>query len=84
MGLLAARGGGDRQRGRRGRWNTRRPHVVLAFIAGFLGLGLGYMDLHSEPDHVFFDIVHAASGAIALTPIPLPIELSGNEHFVIE
>jgi hypothetical protein len=58
--------------------------VVLAFIAGFLGLGLGYMDLHSEPDHVFFDIVHAASGAITLTPIPLPIELSGNEHFVIE
>jgi signal peptidase I len=23
--------------------NTRRPHVVLAFIAGFLGLGLGYV-----------------------------------------
>jgi hypothetical protein len=42
------------------------------------------MDLHSEPDQVFFDIVHAASGAITLTPISLPIELSGNEHFVIE
>jgi signal peptidase I len=23
--------------------NTRKPHVVLAFIAGFLGLGLGYV-----------------------------------------
>jgi hypothetical protein len=23
--------------------STRKPHVVLAFIAGFLGLGLGYV-----------------------------------------
>ena len=48
------------------------------------GDAIADMDLHSEPDHVFFDIVHAASGAITLTPISLPIELSGNEHFVIE
>jgi signal peptidase I len=26
-----------------GAQNTRKPHVVLAFIAGFLGLGLGYV-----------------------------------------
>ena len=26
-----------------GSQNTRKPHVVLAFIAGFLGLGLGYV-----------------------------------------
>jgi len=44
------------------------------------GDAIGDMDLHSEPDHVLFDIVHAASGAITLTPISLPIELSGNEH----
>jgi ribosomal protein S27AE len=48
------------------------------------GDAIGDMNLHSEPDQVFFDIVHAASGAITLTPISLPIELSGNEHFVIE
>jgi ribosomal protein S27AE len=48
------------------------------------GDAIADMDLHSEPDHVFFDIVHAASGAITLTPISLPIELSGSEHFVIE
>ena len=48
------------------------------------GDAIADMDLHSEPDHVFFDIVHADSGAIALTPISLPIELSGSEHFVIE
>jgi hypothetical protein len=42
------------------------------------------MDLHSEPDHVFFDIVHAQDSAITLVPLAQTIRLSGNEHFSID
>jgi hypothetical protein len=42
------------------------------------------IDLHSEPDHVFFDIVHAVDGTITLIPLRRPVRLSGNEHFVID
>jgi hypothetical protein len=45
---------------------------------------IGDVDLHTEPDHAFFDIVHAMDGAVTLVPLPLPIRLSGNEHFVID
>jgi hypothetical protein len=45
---------------------------------------IGDMDLHSEPDHVFFDIVHAQDSAITLVPLPQTIRLSGNEHFLID
>ena len=45
---------------------------------------IGDNDLHSEPDQVFFDIVHAQDGAITLLPLAQTIRLSGNEHFVID
>jgi uncharacterized protein DUF5710 len=45
---------------------------------------IGDSDLHSEPDHAFFDIVHALDGTVTLLPLPRPIRLSGNEHFVID
>lgn len=45
---------------------------------------IGDIDLHSEPDHVFFDIAHAQDGAITLVPLRRTIRLSGNEHFLIE
>ena len=65
---------------------TMEGGEVGAFANHCSGCGdvIDDMDLHSEPDQVFFDIVHDASGAITLTPISLPIDLSGNEHFVIE
>lgn len=65
---------------------TMEGDVIGAFAnhCSRCGDAIDDMDLHSEPDQVFFDIVHAASGAITLIPISLPIELSGNEHFVIE
>jgi Domain of unknown function (DUF5710) len=45
---------------------------------------IGDIHLHSEPEHAFFDIVHAVSGAVTLVPLARTIRLSGNEHFVIE
>jgi hypothetical protein len=45
---------------------------------------IGDIDLHSEPDHAFFDIVHAMDGTVTLVPLPRPIRLSGNEHFAID
>jgi hypothetical protein len=45
---------------------------------------IGDIDLHSEPSHAFFDIVHATAGLVTLIPIPRSIQLSGNEHFVID
>jgi hypothetical protein len=45
---------------------------------------IGDIELHSEPDHVFFDIAHAVKGAVTLVPLPRPTRLSGNEHFVID
>jgi hypothetical protein len=71
-------------------WPSFRRTIEGGVVGAFAnhcsrcGDAIGDMDLHSEPDQVFFDIVHAASGAITLTPISLAIELSGNEHFVIE
>jgi hypothetical protein len=47
------------------------------------GDAIGDIDLHSEPDHAFFDIVHAVDGAVTLVPLPRAIRLIGNEHFVI-
>jgi hypothetical protein len=41
------------------------------------------MDLHSEPDHPFFNIPRAAPGAIELTPLEGTIQLSGSESFEI-
>jgi Domain of unknown function (DUF5710) len=40
--------------------------------------------LHSEPDSPFFDIPHAASGSIKLTPLAGTIHLSGDEHFTVD
>jgi hypothetical protein len=45
---------------------------------------IGDIHLHSEPEHAFFDIVHAVSGAVTLVPLVRTIRLSGNEHFVID
>lgn len=45
---------------------------------------IGDIELHSEPDQVFFDIEHAADGAVTLVSLPRTVRLSGNEHFVIE
>jgi hypothetical protein len=45
---------------------------------------IGDIKLHSEPEHVFFDIVHAVDGAVTLVPLMRTIRLSGNEHFVID
>jgi hypothetical protein len=42
------------------------------------------MYLHSEPNEPFFDIPRAAPGSITLTPLTGTIQLSGNEHFVVE
>jgi hypothetical protein len=48
------------------------------------GCAIGDIDLHSEPDHVFFDVAHALDGAIKRTSIPTGFRLSGSEHFVVE
>lgn len=45
---------------------------------------IGDIDLHSEPDHAFFDVVHAVDREVTLVALPRPIRLSGNEHFVID
>jgi hypothetical protein len=39
--------------------------------------------LHSEPDEPFFDIPHAAPGAVKLTPLVGRVQLSGDESFEI-
>ena len=41
-------------------------------------------DLHTEPEAPFFDIPHAAPGAIRLIPLTGQVRLSGDEHFTIE
>jgi hypothetical protein len=45
---------------------------------------IGDFHFHSEPEHAFFDIAHAVSGAVTLVPLMRTIRLSGNEHFVID
>jgi hypothetical protein len=45
---------------------------------------IGDIDLHSEPGHAFFDIVHATAGSVTLIPISRSSQLSGNVHFVID
>lgn len=42
------------------------------------------LDLHAEPDAVFFNIPAAEPGAIALTPLAGTVRLSGDEHFEVE
>jgi hypothetical protein len=72
------------------RWPDFRPAMKGNTIGEFAnhcaacGGVIGDIDLHSEPDHAFFDILHAADGAVTLVPLPGTIRLSGNEHFVIE
>jgi hypothetical protein len=41
------------------------------------------MELHSEPDHVFFNIPRAEPGRIHFTPLDGEIRLSGSESFEI-
>jgi hypothetical protein len=48
------------------------------------GEAISDMDLHSEPDQVFFDVAHAPEGSVQWIPLRQTIQLSGNEHFVIE
>jgi hypothetical protein len=50
----------------------------------FCGGVIGDIDLHSEPDHIFFDVVHAQEGTITFISLPQTIRLNGSEHFVIE
>jgi hypothetical protein len=45
---------------------------------------IGDINLHSEPEHAFFDIVHAVDRAMILVPLARTIRLSGSEHFVID
>ena len=71
------------------RWPRFRPITEGDTSGDFVnhcaacGDAIGDMDLHSEPDHVFFDIVHASDGAVTLVPFSRTIRLSGDEHFVI-
>jgi hypothetical protein len=72
------------------RWPSFRPATEGDTIREFAGHCIacdeviGDIDLHSEPDHVLFDIEHAANGAVTLVSLPGTIRLSGNEHFVID
>lgn len=69
------------------RWPNYRPaEDTRCFTNHCPGCGAALDDLylHSEPGEPFFDIPAAPPGAIELTPLEGPIELSGDEHFRID
>jgi hypothetical protein len=76
----------DALREQLGRWPDFRPVAsgdCFANHCQHCGAVQDDMELHTEPDHPFFNIPRDASGEIQLTPVIGLVQLSGSESFEI-